>query len=46
MDHGVRKAAPCHCSGRACRGMFRESYGPDYIPAGAGTRVEIKKESE
>jgi 7,8-dihydropterin-6-yl-methyl-4-(beta-D-ribofuranosyl)aminobenzene 5'-phosphate synthase len=41
IDHDVNKAAPCHCSGKVCRDMFRESFGPRYIPAGAGTRVEV-----
>lgn len=42
IDHDVKKAAPCHCSGKVCRDMFREAYGQNYIPAGAGARVEIE----
>lgn len=33
---GVRKVAPCHCSGDKTRRLFREEYGEDYIDSGAG----------
>lgn len=38
---GVRKVAPCHCSGDMARGLFREAYGEDFIPAGVGSRCRI-----
>jgi len=38
---GVRKVAPCHCSGDQARKAFREEYGDDYIPAGVGTVIVI-----
>jgi 7,8-dihydropterin-6-yl-methyl-4-(beta-D-ribofuranosyl)aminobenzene 5'-phosphate synthase len=33
---GVRKVAPCHCSGDETRKLFREEYGEDYIDSGVG----------
>ncbi len=39
---GVKKAAPCHCSGGQCRAMFRTAYGDCFIPAGVGTRIELE----
>lgn len=38
---GVRKVAPCHCSGDLCRTMFQEAYGEDFIETGAGKVIEI-----
>jgi len=38
---GVRKIAPCHCTGdRACE-LLREAYGTGYIQIGAGARVAL-----
>ncbi|MBN2323263.1 MAG: MBL fold metallo-hydrolase [Spirochaetes bacterium] len=42
QSRGVVKAAPCHCSGGACRAMFRAVYGERFIPAGAGTRIVLR----
>ncbi|MBN1421006.1 MAG: MBL fold metallo-hydrolase [Planctomycetes bacterium] len=40
---GVRKVAPCHCTGdRACE-LLHEAYGADYIPIGVGARVALPK---
>jgi len=39
---GVRRVAPCHCSGDVARRLFEEAYGDDFIPAGAGSRLEVR----
>ena len=39
---GVRKAAPCHCSGDVTRRLFGEAYGTDFIPTGVGSRLEVQ----
>jgi 7,8-dihydropterin-6-yl-methyl-4-(beta-D-ribofuranosyl)aminobenzene 5'-phosphate synthase len=33
---GVRKVAPCHCTGEQAIRMFRQEYGEDFIQAGVG----------
>ncbi|MBN2042418.1 MAG: MBL fold metallo-hydrolase [Candidatus Aenigmarchaeota archaeon] len=33
---GVKKVAPCHCSGERARELFREEYGNDFIDNGVG----------
>lgn len=38
---GVRKVAPCHCSGDETRRLFKEEYGEDYINSGAGKIIAI-----
>lgn len=38
---GVKKAAPCHCSGERARELFREEYGDDFIDNGVGREIEI-----
>ena len=38
---GVRKVAPCHCSGDETRRLFREEYGEDYIDSGAGRIITL-----
>jgi 7,8-dihydropterin-6-yl-methyl-4-(beta-D-ribofuranosyl)aminobenzene 5'-phosphate synthase len=35
-DLGVKKVAPCHCSGDLARGLFRQHYGQDFIDVGVG----------
>ena len=40
-DEGVRKVAPCHCSGDLARSMFERAYGENFIPVGVGWRLEI-----
>jgi 7,8-dihydropterin-6-yl-methyl-4-(beta-D-ribofuranosyl)aminobenzene 5'-phosphate synthase len=40
---GVRKVAPCHCSGDVARRLFEEAYGEDFIPAGVGSSLEIRE---
>lgn len=36
---GVRRVAPCHCSGDLARRMFAEAFGDDFFPAGAGWNI-------
>ncbi len=38
---GVKKAAPCHCSGDRTRELFEQEYGENFIANGVGNRVEI-----
>ncbi|MCK4428210.1 MAG: MBL fold metallo-hydrolase, partial [candidate division Zixibacteria bacterium] len=38
---GVKKAAPCHCSGDRTRELFKEEYGDDFIANGVGKIIEI-----
>jgi 7,8-dihydropterin-6-yl-methyl-4-(beta-D-ribofuranosyl)aminobenzene 5'-phosphate synthase len=40
-DLGVKKAAPCHCSGDRTRELFEEEYGEDFIANGVGKTIEI-----
>jgi len=39
---GVQKVAPCHCLGDVARRLFGEAYGEDFIPAGVGSRLEVR----
>jgi 7,8-dihydropterin-6-yl-methyl-4-(beta-D-ribofuranosyl)aminobenzene 5'-phosphate synthase len=38
---GVRKVAPCHCTGEQAIRMFRQEYGEDFIQAGAGRVIRV-----
>jgi 7,8-dihydropterin-6-yl-methyl-4-(beta-D-ribofuranosyl)aminobenzene 5'-phosphate synthase len=38
---GVRKVAPCHCSGDETRKLFKEEYGEDYVDSGAGKTITL-----
>jgi 7,8-dihydropterin-6-yl-methyl-4-(beta-D-ribofuranosyl)aminobenzene 5'-phosphate synthase len=38
---GVKKVAPCHCSGDLARQLFRREYGTDFIEVGVGSRIPI-----
>jgi len=38
---GVRKVAPCHCTGDQALRMFRQEYGEDFIQAGAGRVIRV-----
>jgi 7,8-dihydropterin-6-yl-methyl-4-(beta-D-ribofuranosyl)aminobenzene 5'-phosphate synthase len=38
---GVRKVAPCHCTGEQAIRMFRQEYGKDFIQAGVGRVVHV-----
>jgi 7,8-dihydropterin-6-yl-methyl-4-(beta-D-ribofuranosyl)aminobenzene 5'-phosphate synthase len=38
---GVKKAAPCHCSGDQTRKLFQEEYQENFIANGVGMKIEI-----
>ena len=38
---GVQKVAPCHCTGDKAIGLFRETYGEDFVQTGAGTILTV-----
>jgi 7,8-dihydropterin-6-yl-methyl-4-(beta-D-ribofuranosyl)aminobenzene 5'-phosphate synthase len=38
---GVRKVAPCHCTGEQAIEMLRQEYGEDYLQAGAGRVIRV-----
>ncbi len=40
-DLGVKKVAPCHCSGDRARELFQEAFGDDFILNGVGRIIEI-----
>jgi 7,8-dihydropterin-6-yl-methyl-4-(beta-D-ribofuranosyl)aminobenzene 5'-phosphate synthase len=39
---GVKKVAPCHCSGDIARKQFEKAYGKDFILVGAGKTITIE----
>ena len=39
---GVKKVAPCHCSGDPARKLFKKAYGKDFVLIGVGKRIKIK----
>ncbi len=39
---GVKKVAPCHCSGDLARESFRKAYGKDFILLGVGKKITMK----
>ena len=41
-NEGVKKVAPCHCSGDLARTLFKQVYGEDFIRAGAGKKIPIQ----
>ena len=43
---GVRKVAPCHCSGDEIRRQFKQCYGDDYIDAGVGKRIPLPENKQ
>ena len=38
---GVRKIAPCHCTGKRANNVFKEEFGEDFIKVKAGLKLEI-----
>jgi 7,8-dihydropterin-6-yl-methyl-4-(beta-D-ribofuranosyl)aminobenzene 5'-phosphate synthase len=38
---GVKKIAPCHCSGERTRQLFKKSFGKDYLENGVGRIIKI-----
>ncbi len=41
---GIRRIAPCHCSGEQARDMMREVFGSGYIEAHVGRRIAIPRQ--
>ena len=39
---GVKKVAPCHCTGRLAMDIFEQEYGEDFISNGAGKVITIE----
>jgi 7,8-dihydropterin-6-yl-methyl-4-(beta-D-ribofuranosyl)aminobenzene 5'-phosphate synthase len=39
---GVKKAAPCHCSGQRTRELFERHYGDGYIANGVGKKIVVE----
>ena len=39
---GVKKVAPCHCSGEVARKLFKEYFGDNYIDCGVGKELIIE----
>ncbi len=40
-EMGVKKIAPCHCTGEDAIELFKKEYGEDYIDVGVGTIIQI-----
>ncbi|MDP2953532.1 MAG: MBL fold metallo-hydrolase [Chloroflexota bacterium] len=40
-DLGVRRVAPCHCTGQPVIERLRQEYGPDFIANGVGRVMEL-----
>ncbi|HQE96171.1 MAG TPA: MBL fold metallo-hydrolase [Candidatus Marinimicrobia bacterium] len=38
---GVQKISPTHCTGERAEAIFQRRFGANYIPAGAGSQIEI-----
>ncbi len=38
---GVKRAAPCHCTGERAISLFEEKFGKDFIKVGGGLKLEI-----
>jgi len=41
-EQGVKKVAPCHCSGDLARKLFEKTYGKNFILSGAGRKITIR----
>ena len=41
-EQGVKKVAPCHCSGDLARKQFKKIFGERFILSGVGKRIKIK----
>ena len=39
---GIKKVAPCHCTGERAINLFKERFKEDFIKIGAGLRIEIE----
>jgi len=40
-DLGVKRVAPCHCSGDTARALLREEFGEGFVENGAGMTIEV-----
>ncbi len=40
-EAGVKKAAPCHCSGPAAEEIFKRVYGENFVPVKAGMELHV-----
>jgi 7,8-dihydropterin-6-yl-methyl-4-(beta-D-ribofuranosyl)aminobenzene 5'-phosphate synthase len=40
---GVKKMAPCHCTGEKAIALFQKEYGKDFIKVGAGSIVDVSR---
>jgi len=43
---GVRRVAPCHCTGDRAIQVFAEEYGDDFVKVGAGLVLTIGSEEQ
>lgn len=43
---GVRRVAPCHCTGDSARQMFADAFGEAYAPAGVGWSITVGSAGE
>ncbi len=43
LNLGVEEVAPCHCSGAEAMGLFKQYFGENYIEAGVGRQITIRK---
>lgn len=39
---GVKKAGPTHCTGDRAIRMFKQAYGPDFVPMGVGRTLKVE----
>lgn len=42
---GVRRVAPCHCSGDETRRLMMQAFGQGYLPSGVGARLVFEPET-
>ena len=42
LQLGVKRVAPCHCSGEVTRSLFSEYFDDDYINCGAGKEISVE----
>jgi 7,8-dihydropterin-6-yl-methyl-4-(beta-D-ribofuranosyl)aminobenzene 5'-phosphate synthase len=44
-DIGVKKIAPCHCTGEYAMQLLQEEYKEDYIDVAAGSVIQLEPSS-
>jgi len=42
LDLGVRRVAPCHCTGAEATAEFEAAFGSGFVPCGVGTVITIE----